>query len=1042
MAERTTDQAARERFVTDWATNLAVAASAGSGKTTVISERLAAMAESPSGSRLLEKIAVVTYTNKAADQIGQKARSVLLRRTKGAGGAEALSRLDRAYFGTIHSFCILLARRHGSPLGIHLNPTLIDEGGEDRYWGEFLEQDPMAFKALSAGQVSSFLRHVSLDVIFELARDLDAATARNLLGRPPGAAIPEPPAAALEAILSATARKGPGAAALERNKETIRKWVRQLGDGVDRLPIPAPERAAGGIEGLYRAFFAPLKEWLAQAGGVMAAELSVRYRSWRTDRGLQTYADQVESALAVLGDREMLERIRAEGWRIILDEAQDTDASQFSVLVEIARPPGAEPGTWPVGSGPAPRPGHFCMVGDAQQGIYSARADIRNFTDHLAAFSRGGGSALLTFDVTFRVPRGVVGFLNGTLADAFGPARGFNFGIPPEVGAPPPFLQVRYEPLVAGPGNAEGGAWRLPIEFGSLTGTRKVGDQRLADEARQIARLLAAGGPDSVGATSWGEICILSPRKAWLSIVSDEFRKSGLRTALQLRRTRNGDIPVYAWLCGLLAVICDPENTFEWVGVLREIFCVSDSDIAAAVRGGASLRWDDPESYGKPIRYALGVLSPFIGRVDAPGQSLGQFAQELAGACGLAGKARSVEPDGELVDELGRLLAAADVLGLDGAGPRSWLRKLLESLNEVRAWGRPAPDAINLMTSHSAKGLEWPVVIPVGLWRRIGSHENHGLRLVRERGGVRRVVLDTEGIAPETRESGERERLRENARLLYVTLTRAKHALVVPWAAGDNPEKSSFGELWGLDPRALEVLPQGGPANRGPAAVDARPAEDAGELDRGGGARAPDFPRRILPHALAGSPDLARAALEESELDPAFPVKDGADPVDYGNWWHHTMEFIPWKASDDAVAAYGEARIAEADAKGFAVRGRPEWERLLGSEPWRQMRDPRWTRLAEAGILAPLGTEGWIDGVIDLVLRDASADELWIVDWKTNRRTAGEDDRALLGRLAAEYEGQLSAYGACASGFFGGAKVALWLYSTVAGNWIRAGKPT
>src|SRR5208282_2547849 len=112
---------------------------------------------------------------------------------------------------------------------------------------------------------------------------------------------------------------------------------------------------------LYRAFFAPLKEWLARAGGVMAAELSLRYRSWRIDRGLQTYDDQVESALAVLGDQVMLERIRAEGWRVILDEAQDTDAKQFSVLVEIARPPGAEPGTWPVGPGPAPVPGHFCM---------------------------------------------------------------------------------------------------------------------------------------------------------------------------------------------------------------------------------------------------------------------------------------------------------------------------------------------------------------------------------------------------------------------------------------------------------------------------------------------------------------------------------------------------------------------------------------------------------------------------------------------------------------------------------------------------------
>jgi len=141
---------------------------------------------------------------------------------------------------------------------------------------------------------------------------------------------------------------------------------------------------------------------------VLAAELSLRYRSWRFDRGIQTYADQIETALAVLGDTPMLERIRAEGWRVILDEAQDTDPKQFSVLVEIARPQGAPLRTWPWKGGVGPRPGHFCMVGDAQQGIYSTRVDIRNFQDHVAAFEAGNGGERLTFGVTFRAPRRVV----------------------------------------------------------------------------------------------------------------------------------------------------------------------------------------------------------------------------------------------------------------------------------------------------------------------------------------------------------------------------------------------------------------------------------------------------------------------------------------------------------------------------------------------------------------------------------------------------------------------------------------------------------
>jgi ATP-dependent exoDNAse (exonuclease V) beta subunit len=573
MAERPKDQAARERFTNEWGVNLAVAANAGSGKTTAISERLAAMALSAEGAEMLARTSVVAYTKKAAAQIEQRARSVLLRRMAAAGAADAapLARLDRAFFGTIHSFCLLLARRHGSTLGLHISPALIEDG-DDACWQEFLEQDPMTFSALAAPQVAAFLRHASLDEVFELARALDAAGARRLGGRLPAAAPPAPSQAVLAEILAAAARKGSGADALARNKESAREWLRRFTDESGRLPAASAEGKAAGIEELYRRFFAPLKGWLADAGAVLAAELSMRYQAWRLERGIQTYRDQVETAAALLGDAPMLEAIRDEGWRVVLDEAQDADPRQLGVLVEIARPRGAAPGTWPGGGGAGPRPGHFCMVGDAQQGIYSDRADIRNFQRHISAMAAGDGGELLTFGVTFRTPRRVVRLLNDTLAGAFGPARDYNLGLPPAEGAPAPLLQVPYEPLVPGPANAEGGAWILPISASPVAGTRHKGDLRLADEARQIARFLSSGGPGSVGATAWGDICVMAPRNAWLQIVRDQFEAAGLKIALQMRRNRNGDNPVYAWLSGLLAVACDPENAFEWVGVLREIF--------------------------------------------------------------------------------------------------------------------------------------------------------------------------------------------------------------------------------------------------------------------------------------------------------------------------------------------------------------------------------------------------------------------------------------------------------------------------------------
>lgn len=1039
MNSRPSDQRDRDRFTNEWDVNLAVVANAGSGKTTAISERLAAIAMSPRGAEMLARTAVVTYTKKAAAQIGQRTRGVLLRRlsAKDSPGMDPLARLDTAFFGTIHSFCIVLARRHGSALGVHLNPTVIGESDEDP-WEEFLEQDPMQFARLTPSQIDAFLRHASLDDIFGLAKGLEHGVALRLAAADLAETPPPPSAAALAMLLGASAAmKGKATEALQRNKDTAREWALRFAEGSGRLPIPNPEGSGASVKDHYRRIFAPLKEWLGAAGGVLAAELSLRYRAWRQDRGLQTYADQIETALSVLSDGTMLEKIRAEGWRVILDEAQDTDPSQFAVLAEITRPPLSEFGAWPGRGGPGPRPGHFCMVGDAQQGIFSDRADIRNFLAHVDAFSRGDGGERLTFDVTFRLPEKLVSLLNATLPEAFGPGRIHNLGLPPADGAPPPVLQVDYEPLEAGPSNRLGGAWRLPISVAPPKGSQDKADQKLADEARQVAECLRLHGPAGVGADRWEDICILAPRREWLPIVRGEFERAGVRTALQMRRNRNGDNPVYAWLCGLLSVICDPQNTFEWAGVLREIFGVSDSLIAGSLRGREGIEWDEPGDYPEPIRRALEILGPFISRADQEGDELGRFAGGLAEACGLEAKALALDPDGAFRDELDRLVARASELGIQGSGPRAWLRSLLASVDEFRAPGRPAADSVNMITSHSAKGLEWPVVIPLGFWRTIGHKDPSGLRIISEWGRVPRIAFDSASVDAETKESRERERLRVLVRLLYVTVTRSKVALVLPWSDGLLAENDSFARLWGFDPARLEAVPE--PPAAGLPRTEPLEGRRVAAFPSAASPLAPAaaFPRRVLPHQIAGAPDAARSSLHESSIDEPVPVREGTDPLEYGVWWHKVLEFVPWRTGDPEVAAHGAAAIDGAASKGFRERAAEEWRRLLASEAWVLMRDRRWRALAEVGIFAPFGTGGWIDGVMDLVLHDPVAREVWIVDWKTNRRRAGEDDAALLARLSAEYAGQMGAYGTCAQGFFPGCVVRTWVYSTVAGAWIE-----
>jgi ATP-dependent exoDNAse (exonuclease V) beta subunit len=1029
------DVVARTRFREEWDANFAVSANAGSGKTTAISQRLAAMALAPGGAARLRKTAVVTYTKKAAAQIEQRARQVLLQQLAASGATDLspLDQLETAFFGTIHSFCLKLARTYGQTVGINLNPTVVAEDDE-ALWEEFVEQDPMTFSVLGAEELSAFLRHVSLAVIFDLARQIDAATANALRKRRPAGPPPAPSAAVLAELLTVPV-KGSGGKNILLSQQRAQVWWQTWTAGPGFLPLFEPSGSAKAMVELSRAWMAPLKRWLADAAAALAGELAERYRVWRFARGVQTYADQIDAAMAVLRDEALLDRMRAEGWRILLDEAQDTDPQQFAVLVELARAPGSGRGHWPGGGGAGPRPGHFCMVGDGQQAIYSTRADIGNFSRHVEAFRAGNGGELLEFQVTFRAPQAVIRLLNATLPPAFGRERHHNFGLPPAEDASPPFLQVPYVPLVAGPANEAGAALRLPLV--SPDSSPGGVESWLAEESRQIARWLHAHGPTALGVRTWGEVAVLAPRNEWLSTVRKAFEREGLRVALQTRRNRAGDHPAYAWMAGLLAVCADPENTFEWVGVLREVFAVSDGLIAAELRRLGRLAWDEPSVHAPPLAAALEMVRPFVLRTNDEGQALGDFARELSAAAELERKARRLDATGGLAGELDRLLAQAAELGLQGAGPRQWLAELLAHIDDGRPAGKPTEEAINLLTSHSAKGLEWPVVIVPGLWRGIGKPPESGLKLVNGSATGLQVFFDTASLPADTREARDRERVRELTRLLYVTLTRARRTLVVPWGdgfGGPQRESPSFAELWGAELSALPELDGTTLIEPTPVApgTEASPvAASAAAIDLA----AAKLPDRLLPHQLAHVPDLARAARHESGLDETLSGVGSEDAIDYGLWWHETMEFLPWTADDRTVAEYGRKAVAAAVALGFGPRAEAEWMRLGGGAAWRELRGAQWVRQTEVGVFAPLRPDAWIDGVMDLVLHDPVGQAAWVVDWKTNRRRAGEDDEALLARLAAEYAPQLLAYGSCLAPLFPGCAVRQLVYSTVVGGW-------
>jgi ATP-dependent helicase/nuclease subunit A len=155
------DQAARERFITGLDRNFSVIAPAGVGKTRAIVERVIHLADSTQGRAVLPTLAVVTYTNKAADEMQERARNALLDTPT---GALLMGEFNRAFFGTIHSFCLTLLMTHGHYLGLPGKIELTEGDAEEAAWNHFFRNFEFTSldTGLSARDTERCFRHLAV----------------------------------------------------------------------------------------------------------------------------------------------------------------------------------------------------------------------------------------------------------------------------------------------------------------------------------------------------------------------------------------------------------------------------------------------------------------------------------------------------------------------------------------------------------------------------------------------------------------------------------------------------------------------------------------------------------------------------------------------------------------------------------------------------------------------------------------------------------------------------------------------------------------
>ena len=813
-----------------------VSAGAGTGKTSVLVERFV-RAVCDAGYDV-DSILVITYTRRTAWELRARIRAALHER-----GRHDLARaLDGAWISTIHGFCSRLLRAH--PFAVGLDPRFheIDDARAAVLRGEAFEQtltafcaggDPERLRLLAtygaAGlrkmltSVYETLRSAGRDLVLELGQraSLDAALASWRHAAEELAA---------DRAATDTQRRNAADAVVLAQPATIAERVLDLGHlrcRGDRAS--AFEAARSAVER------AALEELAARDRDLLQELLegfAAAYSAAKRHESVVDFEDlQLATRDLLRKDADVLEAEQLRFRIVMVDEFQDTNALQCELVDLLTMGRGAS---------------EVFTVGDEFQSIYGFRhADVEVFRERRAQAARP-----LALRRNYRSRPEVLAAVNHLFEPAFGD---------------------EYQPLTA-TGDFPDPVFGHPVELlvadkSSYAGT-DVHWRR--GEARHIAARVRA--LVDTGAATPGEIVLLFAAGTDAEMYEEELRLAGLPT---LRATGSGYFGQQQ-VVDLLAYLRLLQNRYDdrsLATVLASPFVGISNDALVLLRRGATrrplftaLERELPDALSDAD---IRLLRAFQQRYDrlvlaSSRLSLERLCEQIL-----------VEHDYDLavlarrdghrryanLRKLARLARSFEAAR--GADLEGFVRFLRDQegfgAREIEAVAEEEDaDVVRLLTIHSAKGLEFKVVIVADAGRDTGgrpaadeilalSDGRFGFNMVHPTRGVREPVLAYE----EVRAASAAQERAERLRLYYVAMTRAIDRLIVSGAV--DPGRPGDRETpigWVID--RLDAAGE----------VEAAATGEPLELERGG-ARWIVRVNRYRPEPVSVSPE--PAALEPGE---------------------------------------------------------------------------------------------------------------------------------------------------------------------------------
>ncbi|UQY35081.1 exodeoxyribonuclease V subunit beta [Pseudomonas fulva] len=483
-----------------------------------------------------------------------------------------------------------------------------------------------------------------------------------------------------------------------------------------------------------------------------------REKRQRAEMGFDDMLTRLDDALQGDSGPRLAEVIRQQFPVALIDEFQDTDPLQYRIFDTLYQ---VEANRDDCG---------LFMIGDPKQAIYSFRgADIHTY---LRA-RRATAGRHYNLDTNFRSSEPMVAAVNGLfgLAESREDGQGA-FLLRDDLPFIPVGAQGRKEVwTVEGHAQPALNLWHLPSDEAIAKG--RYLDALAASAASEIVRLLVLGQQQRAGFLQGDTLTALRPSD--IAVLVRDFKEAqAIRGELAARGVRS----VYLSDKDSVYATVEAHDLLLWLRACAEPD--QDRPLRAALASATlGLSLSELEQLNLDERFWEARVMQFRGyRQRWQRQGVLPMLRQLLQDFGLPQRLMS-RPDGERV--LTNLLHLAELLQLAAAeldGELALIRHLGESLAgrgqaaEEQVLRLESDDAlVRVVTIHKSKGLEYPLVFlpficsfrPLDDKKPVQVHD----------GERRRLLLKPD---EESLEQAERERLGEDLRLLYVALTRARHA--------------------------------------------------------------------------------------------------------------------------------------------------------------------------------------------------------------------------------------------------------------------------